>query len=141
MLLVKTIKEKIAYLRGLLEVGNLYGKDPNTKVFWDHLLGILDDVAESINALGTNQEELAEYVEAIDSDLRDLEEEAYQDEDDDWVETDCPECGEPVSFEESFLYDDDVQVTCPECGAVVHRGDSFLDIDELEDFDDEEEEE
>ncbi len=141
MLLVKTIKEKIAYLRGLLEGGNLYGKDPNTKVFWDHLLGILDDVAESINALGTNQEELAEYVEAIDSDLMDLEEEAYQDEDDDWVETDCPECGEPVSFEESFLYDDDVQVTCPECGAVVHRGDSFLDIDELEDFDDEEEEE
>lgn len=138
---MKTIKEKIAYLRGLLEGGNLYGKDPNAKVFWDHLLSILDDVAESIDALGANQEELAEYVEAIDSDLMDLEEEAYPDEDDDWVETDCPECGEPVSFEESFLYDDDVQVTCPECGAVVHRGDSFLDIDELEDFDDEEEEE
>lgn len=135
---MKTVHEKIAYLRGLLEGGNLYGKDPNAKVIWDHLLGILDDMAGSINALGAHQEELAEYVEAVDSDLMDLEDEVYTGTDDDWVQMECPECGEPVSFEEGFLYDDDVQVACPECGCVVHRGDDFLDVDEFEDLDEEE---
>jgi len=133
---VKTVQEKIAYLRGLLEGGNLYGKDPNSKVIWEHLLGILDDVAVSINVLGANQDELTEYVEAIDSDLMDLEDEVWGGGEDDRVEMECPECGEPISFEEGFLYDDDVLVTCPECGYVVHRGDNFLDIDELAEPDD-----
>ena len=136
---MKTVHEKIAYLQGLLEGGQLYGKDPNTKVLWDHLLDILDDVAVSVTALGANQDELGEYVEAIDSDLVDLEDEVYGGVEDDWVEMECPECGEPISFEEGFLYDDDVQVTCPDCGCVVHRGDNFLDIDDLEALDDDEE--
>ena len=137
---MKTVQEKIAYLRGLLEGGQLYGKDPNTKMLWDQLLGILDDVAVSINALGAHQAELTEYVEAIDNDLVDLEEEIYGNVDDDWIEMECPECGEPISFEEGFLYDDDVQVTCPDCGCVVHRGDNFLDIDDLDTPDDDDEE-
>jgi len=142
VLLVNTAKEKIAYLRGLLEGGNLYGKDPSDRVIWDQLMDILDDLAVSINALGANQDELTEYVEAIDSDLMDLEDEVYGDDDDeDWVEVDCPECGEPVTFEEGFLYDDDVQVTCPECGGVVHRGDSFQDFDDFLPDDDEDDEE
>ena len=43
VLLVNTAKEKIAYLRGLLEGGNLYGKDPSDRVIWDQLMDILDD--------------------------------------------------------------------------------------------------
>ncbi|NLA59039.1 MAG: AraC family transcriptional regulator [Firmicutes bacterium] len=139
---MKTAKEKIAYLRGLLEGGNLSGKDSGDRVLWDHLLDILDDLAVAINALSANQDELGEYVEAIDSDLMELEEEVYGDADDDedWVEVECPECGEPVTFEEGFLYDDDVQVTCPECGGVVHQGENFQDYDELFDYEDEDDE-
>ena len=61
-------------------------------------------------------------------------------EQDDWVEVDCPECGEPVTFEEGFLYDDDVQVTCPECGGVVHQGEEFQDFDDFLDHDYEDDE-
>ncbi|NLY29350.1 MAG: AraC family transcriptional regulator [Firmicutes bacterium] len=140
---MKTAKEKIAYLRGLLEGGNLYGKDPGDGILWDQLLDILDDMAVAINALSANQDELTEYVEAIDSDLMDLEDEVYadaDDDDDDWVEIECPECGEPVTFEQGFLYDDDVQITCPECGGVVYQGENFQDFDDLLDYEDEDDE-
>ena len=54
----------------------------------------------------------------------DLEDEIYGEEEDEFIEMECPECVEAVSFEE-VLYDDDVQITCPECGGVVYQGDEF----------------
>ena len=59
----------------MLEGGNLYGKDRGDRVLWENVLEILDDVVVAINALSANQDELTEYVEAIDSDLMDLEDE------------------------------------------------------------------
>ncbi len=132
---MKTVQEKIAYLRGLLEGGNLYGTEPGSKVVWEQVLGILDDLGRSVLVLGSGLDELAEYVEAVDNDLMDLEDEIYgEDEEEHYVEIECPACGETVSFEEDFLYDDDVQVTCPECGGVVYKGDDFLDFDEIDDL-------
>src|SRR5690606_11759453 len=72
-----------------------------------------------------SQEETEEYLEAIDSDLGDVEEELFGEGDDDrddeteFVEVECPECKETVYFEEEFLYDDDVEISCPECGTVL----------------------
>ena len=134
---MKTVQEKIAYLRGLLEGGNLYGAEPGAKAVWEQLLSILDDLGRSMSVLGSGLDEVVEYVEAVDGDLMDLEDEIYgEDDEDHYVEIECPACGESVSFEEDFLYDDDVQVTCPECGGVVYKGDDFLDPDELADLED-----
>jgi len=138
---VNTVKEKIAYLRGLLEGGNLYGKDSGDRVLWNNVLDILDDVAAALDSLSGSQDELTEYVEAIDSDLMELEDDFYGDADDeDWVEVECPDCGEPVTFEQGFLYDDDVQITCPECGCVVYQGENFEDFDDFPEYEDEEDE-
>ncbi|NLK08349.1 MAG: AraC family transcriptional regulator [Firmicutes bacterium] len=130
---MKTVQEKIAYLRGLLEGGNAYGSEPNAKAVWEQLLNILDDLGRSVSVLGNGLDELTEYVEAVDGDLMDLEDEIYGEEDDDhYVEIECPSCGELVRFEEEFLYDDDVEITCPECGEVVYQGSEFEELDELE---------
>ncbi|NLJ86738.1 MAG: hypothetical protein GX322_09900 [Firmicutes bacterium] len=127
---MKTVQEKIAYLRGLLEGSKFYGDDAGTQAIWEQVLAIFDDLGRSVNVLGIGLDELAEYVEAIDGDLMDLEDEIYGEEEDEFIEMECPECGEAVSFEEEFLYDDDVQITCPECGGVVYQGDEFFDSDE-----------
>ncbi|MFO7311737.1 MAG: AraC family transcriptional regulator, partial [Bacillota bacterium] len=92
-----------------------------------------------LDELEAGQEEVEEYLEAIDADLGELEEEIYghdhdhdddddeddDDEDDDeetnFVEMECPKCKETVYFEEDFLYDDDVEVACPECGATIYK--------------------
>lgn len=127
VLLVKTVEEKIAYLKGLMEGGDFYAKDPASRAIWEQLLAILDDLARATSALQHDQEELEEYVEAIDSDLMDVEDQVYNGVDEDYVQMECPNCGKTVSFEEDFLYDDDVEVTCPECGGVIYVGDNYVD--------------
>src|SRR5690606_12538292 len=105
-------------------------------------------LAESVSRLGSKHEELEEYVNGIDCDLCDLEDEVYgssddgeedaapegslgagdadeeaSDDDDGMVRAECPRCGEEVYFEESFLYDDGVVISCPDCGETLYRSD------------------
>src|SRR5690606_38916815 len=95
------------------------------------MLEIFDDMANLLDELEAGQEEVEEYLEAIDADLGELEEEIYghdhdrdddddeddDDEDDDeetnFVEMECPKCKETVYFEEDLA--------CPECGATISK--------------------
>lgn len=144
-----TVKEKLAYLRGLIEGSDFWGQESQTRAVWEKMLEIFDDVANHLEELEAGQEELEEYLEAIDNDLGELEEEMYghehdhddddedyddedydeDDEDDEayFVEMECPNCKKTVHFDEDFLYDEDengVGLTCPECGAVVYKSGS-----------------
>lgn len=124
-----TIKEKIAYLKGLMEGSDFYGGDAQARNVWGRVLEILEDLADEVEMLRIGQEETEEYLEALDSDLEAIEDEIYGDDDDDdddddeveFVEMECPNCKETVYFEEEFLEDDDVEISCPECGHVLVR--------------------
>lgn len=106
-------------------------RDPSTKLLWENLLSVCDGLADSVQELRVAQGDVEEYVEAIDLDLGDLEEEIYgaheEDDDeelvgDDLVRASCPRCGEEAYFEEEFLYDDHVEISCPDCGEILFRG-------------------
>ena len=123
------VKERIAYLRGLFDGSGFCADDPQAKSAWDSLLAICSDLAEKVEMLEAGQAETDEYLEAIDSDLADLEDALFGFDDDmcdsDIVEMICPECDEEIFFEEDFLDDSDVEIACPACGAVVYAtGDS-----------------
>lgn len=125
-----TVREKIAYLRGLMEGSDFYARDSHAEAIWSRLLEILEDLSDQVEALRQSQEETEEYLEAIDSDLGDVEEELYGGDDDDdvdddveFVEVECPNCHETVYFEREFLDDDDVEISCPECGQVLYSTD------------------
>lgn len=153
---METIREKIAYLRGIVDgdsslqegrVGFLFGKT----------LQILEQLAREVDELAQAQDELDEYLQEVDFDLAYLEDELFAeddeddcgcgcDEDDDWedgfsslVEVECPDCEDIVTFDEDFLFDQGVQIRCPRCDAVVFETNDFEDIEALfdEDFDDE----
>lgn len=116
------VKERIAYVRGLLQGSESLERDAAAKSAWENLLLVCDELADSVNELHTLQHEIEEYVEGVDSDLADLEEEVYGEEaEDEYVRTDCPTCGEEVWFEQGYLYDDDVEIACPDCGQVLYR--------------------
>lgn len=126
-----TVREKIAYLRGLLEGSDISGNETQARAVWDKMLDIFDAVADQLDELEIGQEELEEYLEAIDADLGDLEDEVLgqdlDDDDDDgdeddahFVEMECPRCGETVYFEEHFLFEDDHELSCPECGEIIY---------------------
>jgi len=125
-------REKIAFLRGLIEGQNL-PENAGLSKFHDALLGALDAISTEVEHLCKEQNDLREYVEQIDEDLIDLQSElgdldeddldeqsAYGDDDseDDEEEYEavcCPVCGKDF-FYQPAAYADDEDLLCPHCG-------------------------
>ncbi len=124
------IKERVAYLQGLTQGLNVNTQSAEGKLLVN-IIDVLDDMAEEFNNIQMVQEDLETYVESMDEDLTDLEEEVYENNDEeDYVEVQCPSCRETVSFDSTILEEDeDVEVSCPHCGETVY--DSALDIDAI----------
>lgn len=111
------VKERIAYVRGLVEGSESSGQDEKVQLIWTEVLNICDSLADSVAALWESVDDVEEYLEALDLDLADLEDIAEGEADQVFVEVECQNCGEEVYFEEDLLADDDVEILCPACGA------------------------
>lgn len=132
---MSTVRERIAYVRGLLQGAELAGNGAVTRDVLERMLDIFDALADEIEELEVGALEVEEYLEAIDADLGDLEDEVlgsdFDDDDDDedddgdhFIEMQCPSCRATVYFEEDVLFDDDDEdIACPECGEVIYRAD------------------
>lgn len=134
---MKSLKSRVAYLQGLAAGMDMSENSKEGKLFHG-ILSVLQDFAQTVEGLEEAQEQLEDYVETIDEDLYNLEEDIseYDAEelDEDFVEVDCPGCGETVMFHSDILEDDDViEVTCPNCDEVVFvNDDSYSSGDEAE---------
>ena len=129
--------EKVAYLKGLAEGMRLDAQSDQGKL----LLAMID----AMEAFASGQEEtcaqldeLEQYVDEIDSDVSDLEEalfaeddeddEEYDgDEDDDedgdgLIEYECPHCGTVIFFDEE-AFDMEQEHLCPNCNRKVFEED------------------
>ena len=123
--------ENAAYLKGLFAGYEL--SDSKEKKIIAKLLDLVADMADEINALKADNAELHEYVEELDHDLGEVEEEVYfvdededyDDEDDGFIEVECPACGEMVYFDEDI---DPENLVCPACGEEI-KGIEFCDGD------------
>lgn len=129
------ITENAAYLKGLFDG---YEVDTNTKEgkIISKMLDLMCDMADKITALEADNRELHEYVEELDQDLGEVEEEVFfcddecdcddcgdcdddydeYEDDSEYYEMECPSCGEIICFDESLTPDD---VTCPACGEKI----------------------
>ena len=129
------ISENAAYIKGLFDG---YEIDTNTKEgkIISKMLELLSDMADKINALEADNKDLHEYVEELDHDLGEVEEEVYfgddyddeyddddfddedeyEGEDGEFYEIECPSCGEIVCFDESLEVD---ELVCPACGEKI----------------------
>ena len=81
--------------------------------------GYSEDMAYAISDILEMQDDIEEYMNCIDDDLADLEEEMFADEDE-YVEVVCPNCGELIEVDPSILMEPNVEVICPECGEVFN---------------------
>ena len=118
------ITEKVSYIKGLAEGLSLDETSAQGKVI-SAIIDALEEMAKEISDLKEDTEYLDAYIEEIDEDLGMLEENYYEDGgcdcddedcgcDDDFVEVECPECGETVCLDDSIDFD---HVICPACGA------------------------
>ncbi len=134
-----TILEQAAYLKGLAEGLKLDESKPEAKLIMK-LIETVSDMADVIEAHESEILTHADYLDELDHDLGDLEEEFYDcfedddcdcdcdcnddcdcdcdcdcgDDDDEEVfyEVTCPKCGEKVYFDETV---DPSDITCPAC--------------------------
>jgi len=66
------LSEQVAYLRGLIE-GQEFGEEKDI-IIWEQVLNLFDLVSAEIKNLKDQEDDLEEYVVAIDEDLGYLEE-------------------------------------------------------------------
>ena len=134
-----TILEKTAYIKGLFEGLELDKKDSAEAKVIKALLDLCQDMAEEIDALGSDVEDLIDYCEELDEDLGDVEEvlledeEDYEDEDEEeWADECDGECDECEFCGECELCDDEdyFEIACPSCGETVCFDES-INADEL----------
>ena len=83
------INKESAYLRGLLEGYELDSNKKETKLF-TKILELIDEMADHITALEADNAELREYIEELDQDLGEVEEEVFFA--DDECDGDCDDC-------------------------------------------------
>ena len=128
------LRARVAYLQGLAS-GLDFPADSKEGRLLNGIVDVLTDFAEEVTELSEAYDRLEDYVETLDEDLYELEDEVYYYDDehsfncheddeeadlDDYVEVDCPSCGETVMFNSDILENEDViEVICPNCDEVV----------------------
>ena len=116
-----TISEKVAYLKGLAEGLNLDTEKSKEGKLISVMIGILEELAMSVEDLEENALNLGEEIDVLSDDLADVESVVYEEDeddedyDDDWFEVECPTCGETLVVDDKALADGEVE--CPECGS------------------------
>ena len=116
-----TISEKVAYLKGLAEGLDLDTTKSKEGKLISVMIGILEELAMSVEDLEENALNLGEEIDVLSDDLSEVEEVVFdeddgdfEDYDDDWFEVECPTCGAEIDIDESILEAGTVE--CPSCG-------------------------
>ncbi|MCL2366167.1 MAG: hypothetical protein FWC75_03870 [Oscillospiraceae bacterium] len=125
-----SIKEKVAYIKGLAE-GLGLDSDVKTEKLIDVIIDTLDEMADEIEALNQNALDIGDELDAISDDLEEVEEFLFGDEDDDYDDFDFDNdedgCGCGFCGGGGFSY----EVACPACGAEVELDESDLALDSI----------
>ena len=129
-----TLTERCAYIKGLAEGLNMNADTAEAKLI-NALIELCNEMAEEIECLGEDVEDLIDYCEELDEDLGDVEEvlleefddEDYDDEDEEFeCDGDCCNCFEDCELNDEEFY----EIECPSCGEIVCF-DEDVDSDEL----------
>ena len=117
------LTDRTAYLRGLADgMGIRADKDENKLML--EMLTVMDEMANKITELDGDIGGLQEYVEDIDSDLADMEDTLFGDEDDECEDDD--EDDEDDDFDEN----EELSFDCPNCGKTVMVKAADIDFDD-----------
>lgn len=121
------IREKAAYVKGLLDGLELDKNDKQTKLL-TAVVALLQDMAEDISDLEQSYDDVCDQYDALDETVSEIAEYCFDDEDfdDDGEDSDednveyeftCPTCGKTSYIdEESFNFGG---MTCPNCGETL----------------------
>ena len=127
------LTDRISFLKGMA-AGMKLNMDKDANKLMLEMLTVMGEMAEEMAAMTEAHNDLNEYVESIDDDLADLEENLFGEEEmdgedvdldgdeddedefgeDDLIVYDCPHCGHEIEFRANDV-DFDEDYLCPEC--------------------------
>lgn len=115
---MERLKERVSYLKGLAEGLNISDSSNEGKVL-KNIIEVMGEFADAIADMDTSQGQLEEYIEQIDSDLADIEEDYYDcseddDLDEEYYELECPVCHDTIVVDED-TFDEENEIVCPNC--------------------------
>jgi len=123
---MNSIISRVSYLNGLIEGLGITDETKEGKTITE-IANILKDMAIEIEDLQCSQEEIEDYIDTIDEDLCDVEDEIFENEDenededededeccDDYVHVECPHCNETV-YLDTNIFNEKEEITCPSC--------------------------
>lgn len=125
-----TVNEKVAYLKGLMEGLEFDAETKEGKII-ALMADILEDLADEVLEAQDDIDDINEYLEAMDEDLTNVEEEIFGEYDDDCdcgcdcdcceddeecYEVTCPSCGNNICFEEM---PEEKSFPCPACSEPI----------------------
>ena len=120
------MSEKVAYLKGLAEGMGVSGESREDKLMLA-VIDALEAFAQQGEETAQKLDELEQYVEEIDSDVSDLEEALFSEDDEDDEDEDDEDDDEDDGGE-----DDDglIEYECPHCGTVIFFDEEAFDMEE-----------
>lgn len=125
---MQSIIEKVSYLQGLSEGLTITEGSPQGKII-SGMLSVLNEMADEINALQSELEQVHTYIESVDDDLLELEDMVAGSE---YIEVGCRHCGERLYVEtDSFEDEDIIEIICPNCNETVCINDGAFDYHHL----------
>ena len=111
------ISEKVAYLDGLADGLSL--KDEGSDKVLRGVIDVLGAIAEAMEEQDESIDDLSDCVDDIYDELDELSGEFDGElDEDDFIEVQCPHCGETVYFDEDMIDSDDGLI-CPNCNETI----------------------
>ncbi|WP_373898373.1 CD1247 N-terminal domain-containing protein [Haloimpatiens sp. FM7315] len=132
---MNSVNEKVSYLKGLVHGLNINENTNEGKAIVE-IVKILDAISDELNETKKSYVDLKEYIEQIDSDLTNVEDEIYglsdelldegsEYDEENFEEVKCPSCDESVYIDKS-LFGSSEHIECPNCryGIVLNSSSS-----------------
>lgn len=130
------LRRRVSHLVGMTERYDMRDSGREGRVIAE-IVDVLRELALDVEEVAANQMELEQYVEELDSDVMTLEEDVYlgdngdgaeeidsdSDEDNDYIELECPVCEQDAYYNEALFSEEGIQLTCPHCGNIVFDAD------------------
>lgn len=112
------LKERVSYLKGLAE-GMQISDNTNEGKLLKSIIDVLDDFALAVEDLEELNDQIGEQIDSLDEGLADVEKVVFEDEDGDdeeeeFIEVECPHCHEEINLDMDLLEDND-SFECPNC--------------------------
>ncbi|AUW93513.1 CD1247 N-terminal domain-containing protein [Sulfobacillus sp. hq2] len=137
------LRRRVSHLVGMAQRYDVGSRSREGKII-EEIIDVLRDLTLDVEEVTANQVEIEDFLDELDEDLLDVEQELYDDGDDDiefddddtlddeglvgngfdeepsYIALECPVCHRESSYNGELFDRDDIQLSCPHCGNVIY---------------------